>query len=153
MAKIDISRVLLELDGTPVMQTKRVEVNTVYGPQVQEVKTDKKQTVKDIIVVICYTPNNDLTPEEKGRLYDIALKVQEASRKKSIVILTAEDVTLLKKLAGKYFPPITYGQMIQALEEGNKFPTPDPVEDVETNESVNKQESTTSEADAKQQEA
>lgn len=54
-----------------------------------------------------------LAGEEKLKRFQLALKVKESN---SVADLTAEEITLIKKLVGKAYAPIVVGQVWTILE-------------------------------------
>ena len=59
------------------------------------------------------------TPEEKINQYELALKVNKGGNIK----LTVEDASMLKKLIGKIYGPLVYGQANGMLENDSESET------------------------------
>ena len=55
----------------------------------------------------------EITGKEKVRRYELAKKIYHS---KELVDLQAEEITLLKDLVGKIYPPITVGQAFEILD-------------------------------------
>jgi len=68
--------------------------------------------LKDICINALMSMDENTTPEEKINQYELALKVNKGGE----VELSSENRVLLKKLVGKLYGPLVYGQANGMLE-------------------------------------
>ena len=71
-------------------------------------------TVKDVIIQSLLSPVNEDKQEEKWHKYEVYKKVKEALDE---VELKTEDVTLIKKMIGRFQPPLILGQCYEIIED------------------------------------
>ena len=82
----------------------KFEINTTL----KGIKDEPLQlTVKDVIIQSLLSPVNEDKQEEKWHKYEVYKKVKEALDE---VELKTEDVTLIKKMIGRFQPPLILGQ-------------------------------------------
>lgn len=101
MAKINLNRSL---------------VNYFVG---ENFKNDKgqEQTAKELVCQSLYFAQaqgrEDIPQEDKYKLYDIALRIQNSKKE---VELNSEEISLVKTEVSKGMQPIVYGQIVDMLE-------------------------------------
>lgn len=106
MQNIDLSRAFLDMDGETVL----VDTFEINGEKVK-----KNATVKRALINVLFTVRNqEMTPDDLSRAYDLGLKIRNAEN----IELSAEDVVFIKKQAAIIYSraPMIYGQIIDSLE-------------------------------------
>ena len=103
--KIDFNQELKTIEGETLFRSKAVD-----GAVVEIPATLKWAAIEALLAT---NPKDELSGEEKGRRYELAIRVQEAS---TPVDLPVEDVALLKKLCDKHFAPLIVGQTRRMLD-------------------------------------
>ena len=89
----------------------KFEINTTL----KGIKDEPLQlTVKDVIIQSLLSPVNEDKQEEKWHKYEVYKKVKEALDE---VELKTEDVTLIKKMIGRFQPPLILGQCYEIIED------------------------------------
>jgi len=71
-------------------------------------------TVKDVIIQSLLSPVQEDKQDEKWHKYEVYKKVKEALDE---VELKTEDVTLIKKMIGRFQPPLILGQCYEIIED------------------------------------
>ncbi|HEC63811.1 MAG TPA: hypothetical protein ENI23_00790 [bacterium] len=116
--KIDFNYKFKNLDGTDIPE-RPPEMASIDGEMKK--KTYPVFTLRTCCVnVLTMNPTSErgkpaveLTGKEKVGRYDFAKKIYDS---KGLLDLEAEEITLLKDLIGKVYPPITVGQAYKILD-------------------------------------
>ena len=96
--KINFSKVLVNHKGVNVKNENGEEVK-LYAPCVNALNA-------------LYEDEKGMGGDEKFQRYKLSLKIDE----KEEIDVSVEDVSLIKKLVGKAYPPATVGLVYEALE-------------------------------------
>ena len=97
---IDVNRVLVQMNGTPLMDTDS------EGKAIEA-------TVKVALVNAALSPEQKDTGVQKVQKYELARKMYQSE---SAVELSVEDVAMLKKRVEEVYPPLICGQLCAMLE-------------------------------------
>ena len=97
------------------------EIKTIEGDSLKRPKRDGDEIIQvtatlgwaGVEALLASNPKEDLSGEEKGRRYELALKVQAAT---GAIDLPVEDVALLKKLCDQQFAVLIAGQTRRMLD-------------------------------------
>lgn len=95
--KVDFSQELKSLDGKPF--EKEPGVNANLGDMC-------------VTALLTEVPKEPATPEDKLKRWELAKRLYEQKE----VEVTAEDIALIKKMAGKVFLPALMGTLYDVLE-------------------------------------
>lgn len=103
--KIDFSQELKTIEGDILQRTRR------KGDQI----TEEPATLRWAAVEALLTMPTQGTPtgEEKGRRYELALKIQESN---GSIDLGVDDVSFIKGICDDHFSPLVMGQTRKLLE-------------------------------------
>jgi hypothetical protein len=103
--KIDFSQELKTIEGGTLMRPKQID------KEVRQIPATLKWAAVEALLASGGV--DKLSGEEKGRRYELALKVQEA---KEAIDLSVDDVSFIKKLCDDHFAPLIVGQTRRLLD-------------------------------------
>lgn len=115
--KIDFNYKFKALDGT-IIPERPPEMEEVDGKQVEKKSPPFTLRTACVNVLIMRqadgaTKEKELSGEEKLKRYQFATKIYKST---GLLDLQAEEISLLKKLIGRVYPPITAGQAWMVLD-------------------------------------
>jgi len=102
--KIDFNQELKNIEGATLTRTRQ------DGDKIVQLPATLKWAAVEALLAVGAT--DKLSGEEKGRRYDLALKVQESH---GPIELPVEDVSLIKTLCDEHFAPLIVGQTRKML--------------------------------------
>ena len=109
--KIDFNQELKTIEGDTLKRNKMLD----GGTSVHVPATLKWAAIEALLSSL---PEEKTSGEEKGRRYELALRIQEAAEP---LDLSIEDIACVKKLCDANFAPLIVGQTRRMLE-GAKTP-------------------------------
>ena len=95
--KIKLNETIKAADGKTDLQTQ-----------------EGRMTLKNVIIASLLTPVQEDKQEDKWNKYEIFKRVRDA---KVEIELKAEEIVLIKKVIGKFQPPLILGQCFELLEK------------------------------------
>jgi len=103
--KIDFNQEFKTIEGETLMRTRRVG-----GTITEEAATLRWAAVEALLT----TPSGaSVTADEKGRRYELALKIQSSPE---ALDLSVDDLSFIKGLCDEHFAPLVMGQTRKMLE-------------------------------------
>ena len=105
--KIDFSTVLVDIEGKALDSS----------PEDKTPATVSKVAIEALLATFS---DETIEGAEKLKRWELASKIKNAV---SLVDITVEEITLVKKLIGKAFGPTVVGQVYQLLEGGKENDT------------------------------
>lgn len=112
MPIINLDQPILDLHG------EQVQFANPDKPGPKEVMTVKSACVFSLIVTMDLDRN--ITADQKYKLYALAQKLQNANGE---IKLTSDEVVLVKERALHLLPVVSYGYLVDLLEEKHKKPS------------------------------
>ncbi len=116
--KIDFNRQFKELDGKVIPEQPPGMVKNDKGEM--EEKKYPPFTLRKACTNVLVMGERDaqgrpkeMTGKQKVERYELAKKIHNST---GLVDLQAEEITLLKELIGRIYPPITVGQSFEILD-------------------------------------
>lgn len=103
--KIDFGQELKTIEGSTLMRNRQ------EGDKIVQLPATLKWAAVEALLAAGAV--DKLSGEEKGKRYDLALKVQESN---GPLDLGVEDVSLIKKLCDEHFAPLIVGQTRKLLD-------------------------------------
>lgn len=108
---VDFNKELTQIDGSPFKDEKGVPITTSLGKVVEQALLATYNDERDP-----QTGKELITPQDKFERWKLATKVAQGGN----VALSSEELTLVKKLIGKGYPPLVVGQAWTLLDPGMK---------------------------------
>ena len=104
--------------GDPVRFDFAASIKMLDGTvmRIGDAEKGKALTLADVAenaLLADYKDEPNLDGVEKLRRWTLARKIEET---KLSVALSAEDIALIKRLVGKAYNPLVYGEMVQAID-------------------------------------
>jgi len=103
--KIEFSQELTTIEGDTLKRSKRSDDKII------EVAATLKWAAVEALLTT--DPKAPSSGEEKARRYDLALRIQESTNS---IDLSVDDISFIKGLCDKHFPPLMVGQTRRLLE-------------------------------------
>ena len=95
--RIDFSKELTDLEGNPIKET--IDENS------------KAITLRKVCVNALMANEDKIEGTEKLKRYQLATKIQKGTME-----VSAEDITLIKSLVGKFYGTVIVGQVYEIFE-------------------------------------
>lgn len=96
---VDFKAPILSIDGKPIPVSAEDKTPLTLGKIAQDA------------LIAPTLPNDQPTPEEKGRRFWLAMKIHDGA-----TALTAEEVALIKKVVGLAYGPLVVGRVSEMLD-------------------------------------
>lgn len=103
--KIDVTRQIMDLDGTPMVTGKRI--CQMCGQVASEPEPMTVCLAATRALTATFRDEQSLPGEEKITRFRLALKIMDANEPD----LGAEEVVLVKKVVGKMYGPVVVGRV------------------------------------------
>ena len=122
--KIDFNYKFVNLDGSIIPEAPDTVEEIDGKPVMKDEKPVMKKSPPFTLKVACCNVlirqeadergrPKEIKPEEKIKRYELAKKIYKST---GLIDLQSEEISLLKKLIGRIYPPLTVGQAFEILD-------------------------------------